>query len=198
MVAAQQNHVSLADLFVVSQMEIACSTCLLRPLCAADAPALARHANDREIWLNLRDRFPHPYAVSDAEAYIAAVAARATQTSFGIDIAGEAAGTVSLMLGEDISRRTAEIGYWVGRSHWGRGVMTEAVRAATTYAFATLALDRVFAVPFVENVASSRVLERAGYVREGRLRRSALKAGIVRDQWLFACVSGDVVAVPVS
>ncbi len=194
----QQNAVSSADLLVVRQMEIQCSVCLLRPLVAADALALARHANDRDIWLNLRDRFPHPYGLSDAEDYIAAVAARPTQISFGIDSAGEAAGTVSLMLGEDIARRTAEIGYWLGRAYWGRGIMTAAVRAVTTYALATLALDRVFALPFVENEASSRVLERAGYRREGRMRHSALKAGVVRDQWLYAHIRDDAEAVQVS
>ncbi len=177
-------------------MELQCSVCLLRPLVASDAPALARHADDREIWLNLRDRFPHPYSVSDADVYISSVAARATQVSFGIDVAGEAVGTVSLMLGEDIARRTAEIGYWLGRAHWGRGITTAAVRAVTTYAFATLALDRVFAMPFAENRASLRVLERAGYRCEGRMRHSALKAGVVRDQWLYARIRDDADAVP--
>ena len=73
-------------------MEIPGRRCLLRPLVASDAPSLAAHANDREVWLNLRDRFPHPYTLADASAYIAAVAARPRQTSFGIVVDGEAAG----------------------------------------------------------------------------------------------------------
>ncbi|CAA9305278.1 MAG: hypothetical protein AVDCRST_MAG40-630 [uncultured Gemmatimonadaceae bacterium] len=167
-------------------MQIRCATCLLRPLVASDAASLAAHANDVDVWRNLRDRFPHPYSTADAEAYIAAVAAAPRQTSFGIVIDGAAAGTVSLVPGDDIARATAEIGYWVGRRFWGRGVTTDAVRAATRYAFAELGMHRVFAVPFAHNAASNRVLEKAGYTREGLMRRSALKAGEVLDQWLYA------------
>jgi ribosomal-protein-alanine N-acetyltransferase len=167
-------------------MEIQCFACLLRPLVSADAEALASHANDRDVWLNLRDRFPHPYSLRDAEEYIAAVAARTLQTSFGIIVDGEAAGSVSLMPGKDIERTTAEIGYWLGRPFWGRGIATEAVRAATLYAFDQLGMHRVFAVPFGRNPASTRVLEKAGYVREGILRRSAVKDGKLIDQILYA------------
>lgn len=172
-------------------MEIQCFACLLRPLVAADAEALASHANDRDVWLNLRDRFPHPYSVRDAEEYIADVAARPLQTSFGVVVDGEAAGSVSLMLGQDIERRTAEIAYWLGRAVWGRGIATEAVRAATLYAFDHLGMHRVFAVPFRRNPASTRVLEKVGYVREGVMRRSAIKDGELIDQILYAAYDDD-------
>jgi ribosomal-protein-alanine N-acetyltransferase len=172
-------------------MEIQCTACLLRPLVVSDAQALASHANDRDVWLNLRDRFPHPYSVRDAEEYIAAVALRPVQTSFGVVIDGEAAGSVSLMLGQDVERNTAEIGYWLGRTFWGRGVATEAVRAATLYAFDQLGMHRVFAVPFGRNPASTRVLEKVGYVREGILRRSAIKDGELIDQILYAAYDDD-------
>ena len=167
-------------------MTIPCPTCLLRPLVPADAEPLARHANDRDVWRNLRDAFPHPYSADEARGYIAMAARRTPQTSFGIVVDGEAAGSVSLRPGTDVERASAEIGYWLGRAHWGRGVMTDAVRAATRYAFATLGMHRVWAVPFAHNAASCRVLEKAGYVLEGRMRRSAIKEGVVVDQWLWA------------
>jgi RimJ/RimL family protein N-acetyltransferase len=172
-------------------MEIQGTTCLLRPLVLADAQALASHANDRDVWLNLRDRFPHPYSLRDAEEYIAAVAARPVQTSFGIVVDGEAAGSVSLMLGHDVERTSAEIGYWLGRAFWGRGIATEAVRAATLYAFDQLGMHRVFAVPFGRNPASTRVLKKVGYLREGILRRSAIKDGELIDQMLYAAYDDD-------
>ena len=167
-------------------MDIACPLCLLRPLVAADAPALARHANDRLVWQNLRDRFPHPYSEADAREYIAYASAKPIQTSFGIVVDGEAIGNISLMLGDDIARRSAEVGYWIGRSFWGRGIAVEALRATTRYAFTQLALVRVFAVPFATTTRSARVLEKAGYVREGLMRRSALKDGTILDQLLYA------------
>lgn len=162
--------------------------CTLRPFHPADAPSVARHADDRGIWRNLRDRFPHPYTLADAEAFIAHVADARPVTHFAIDVAGDAVGSVALRLGTDIERRSAEIGYWLGASYRGRGIAVAAVVAATEYAFGTLDLVRVFAVPFVHNVASVRVLERAGYVREGTMRRSAVKDGVVLDQHLYAVV----------
>jgi RimJ/RimL family protein N-acetyltransferase len=103
-------------------------------------------------------------------------------------VEGEAAGTVTLVPGDDIARHTAEIGYWLGRRFWGRGVATDAVRAAARYGFAQLGMHRVFALPFAHNAASARVLEKAGYQLEGRTRRSAVKDGVVLDQWLYAAV----------
>jgi RimJ/RimL family protein N-acetyltransferase len=177
-------------------VKIACRLCLLRPLELADADSLARHANDRGVWQNLRDRFPHPYTTADAIAYINHLRARTVQTSFGIDVDGHAVGSISLMLGEDIARRTAEVGYWIGRDYWSRGIMTDAVRATTRYAFEVLDLVRVFAVPFVTTTRSSRVLEKAGYVREGVLRRSAVKDGAILDQLLYAAYSDRPLASP--
>lgn len=170
-------------------MEISCSSCLLRPLVAADATSLARHANDHGVWRNLRDRFPHPYTAADAESYIAHAASRDVQTNFGIVVDGEAIGTISLMLGEDVARQTAEVGYWIGRAYWGRGIMVDALRATTRYAFDALSLHRVFAVPFATTERSARVLEKVGYVREGVMRRSAVKEGRILDQLLYAAYS---------
>jgi RimJ/RimL family protein N-acetyltransferase len=95
---------------------------------------------------------------------------------------------VSLRPGDDIERIGAEIGYWLGEAYWGRGIMTDVVRLTTDYAFTELGLERVFAVPFTTNVASCRVLEKAGYLREGTLRRSAIKDGRILDQFIYAKV----------
>ena len=167
-------------------MQIVCPNCLLRPLVAADAESLARHANDHGVWQNLRDRFPHPYALADAEAYIAHTATRPVQTSFGIVVEDQAIGTIGLMLGADIARQSAEVGYWIGREFWGRGIAVEALRAITRHAFETLSLARVFAVPFATTTRSARVLEKAGYVMEGVMRHSAVKDGKLLDQLLYA------------
>ena len=102
------------------------------------------------------------------------------------DLDYEAVGGLTLVPGHDIERVSVEIGYWLGRALWGRGIVTDAVRAATGHAFAALDARRVFAVPFADNVASHRVLEKAGYVREGTMRRSAIKDGVLHDQQLYA------------
>jgi RimJ/RimL family protein N-acetyltransferase len=167
-------------------------TCVLRPLVPADAPTLARHADDRAVASQLRDRFPSPYTLDDAEWYVAHVAERTAATgrvtSFAIDVGGEAVGGISLVPGTDIERVGAEIGYWLGRAHWGRGIVSHAVVALTAHALGALGYLRLFAVPFADNVASCRVLERAGYALEGTMRASAIKDGVVRDQRLYAAV----------
>lgn len=172
-------------------MELPCNLCLLRTWRESDAEAITRHANDRDIWLNLRDRFPHPYRTADAIDYIRSVASQTPPLSFVIVVGDDPAGGIGLRLGEDIEQCSAELGYWIGRRYWGRGIMTAAVRGITAYAFASLDLLRVFALPFTDNAASVRVLEKAGYVREGLLRSSAIKAGRVRDQYLYAAVRAD-------
>jgi ribosomal-protein-alanine N-acetyltransferase len=162
------------------------STCTLRPLADGDAPSIARHANDREIWLNLRDFFPHPYSPADGEAFIAYTKTVNPQVHFGIEMSGDIVGVVSLKPGSDIERINCEIGYWLGRGWWGKGIMSDAVRAVTKHAFDAFGTERVFAVPFTRNPASCRVLEKAGFVREGTMRRSAIKDGLVLDQYLYA------------
>lgn len=169
-------------------MELRTDRCILRSFRAADAASLAHHANDREVWLNLRDMFPHPYTLADAEWFIAQVADEAPVTHFAIDVDGEVIGSVGLQPGSDIERRSAEIGYWLGRAWWGRGIVSAAVIAVTEYAFSDLDLVRIFAVPFVRNPASARVLEKAGYQREGTMRCSAVKDGVILDQYLYAAV----------
>src|SRR2546425_13377107 len=119
-------------------MELHCGICLVRPWRESDAAAITPHANDRDVWLNLRDRFPHPYRTADAVEYIRSVASQRPPVSFVIVVGDDPAGGIGLRLGEDIERRSAEIGYWIGCAYLGRGIITAAVRAVTTYAFASL------------------------------------------------------------
>jgi RimJ/RimL family protein N-acetyltransferase len=164
--------------------------CTVRPWREGDEVALARHANDRRIWLNLRDQFPCPYTVADAARWIELASRQNPVTHFAISV-DEAVGGVGLKLHDDVERLSAEIGYWLGVAHWNKGIMTAAVRAVTAYAFEQLSLTRVFALPFAGNGASQRVLEKAGYLREGVLRRSAIKNGAILDQALFAITDLD-------
>ena len=174
------------------EMRLDCGRCVLRPWAAGDEPSLARHANNYEIWRNLRDYFPHPYTLADAEQWISFTQQQTPQTLFAVEVGGEAVGGVGLYLKSDIERLSAEIGYWLGEAVWGKGIATAAVRALSTYGFKELSLTRIFAVPLISSTASMRVLEKAGYVREGVLRRSAIKEGIVLDQVLYALTDMDV------
>ena len=161
----------------------------LRPWEPTDVAPLAAIANDRRIWQNLRDRFPHPYGEADAKAWIELVSSQPLPTtSFAITLDGEVIGGIGLERFDDVHRGTAEIGYWLGAAHWGRGHAPEAVVALTTYGFETLGLQRIQAGVYEWNPASGRVLVKAGYQLEGRLRRHVCKDGRVGDVLLYATI----------
>jgi RimJ/RimL family protein N-acetyltransferase len=107
-------------------------------------------------------------------------------TNFCIEVEGAAAGGIGFLLGEDVHRHTAEVGYWLGEEFWRRGIMTEAVTAFSDFCFANFPLRRVYAEPFANNPASVRVLEKAGFVFEGRLKSNVVKSGQLLDSLLYA------------
>lgn len=156
---------------------------------ASDVESLVAHANNRKIWLNLRDRFPHPYTKADGRGFIRAARKMDPETFFAIAVDDAAIGGIGFVLQADVDRMSAEIGYWIGEPFWGRGIATEALVAVTRYAVEQHGLTRIFAVPFAYNTASCRVLEKAGYVLEARLRRSAIKDGRIVDQFQYAFIS---------
>jgi [ribosomal protein S5]-alanine N-acetyltransferase len=169
-------------------MELALDGCRVRSWRPADAASLARNADSRGVWLNVRDHFPHPYTHADAVGWLERVRESPPETQFAIEVEGEAAGGVGFFLQQDVARRSAEIGYWLGERHWNRGIMTRVVRAVTDYGFETYGVIRIYAQVFAWNPASCRVLEKAGYRLEGRLRRAVVKDGHVLDQLVYARV----------
>ena len=167
-------------------MEIKLSKSVVRSWKTDDANELARIANDRRIWLNLRDAFPHPYALPHAHAFISMAIADKPETKFAIAVGGQLVGSIAFILHGDVERVAAEIGYFLGVEYWGRGITTEALAAVTAFAFEQHPLERVYAVPFAHNTASCRVLEKAGFTREALMRRAVIKDGQVLDQYMYA------------
>ncbi len=153
-----------------------------------DLEALLRYANNSKIAANLRDQFPHPYTRREGIEYLSYVRTTHVPLAFAIEFGGEAVGGLGFKQGSDIARLSIEMGYWMGEPFWGRGLTTRAVAAASDWAFGNYKVVRIFATTFAHNVASMRVLEKAGFEREGILRRSALKNGVILDQVLYAKV----------
>ena len=109
-----------------------------------------------------------------------------TRVHFCIEVDGAAVGGVGVRLGQDERRYTAAVGYWLGEDFWGRGIMTETVAAFTDFCFENFTLRRVSAEVFANNPASARVLEKAGFTFEGRLRNNVVKDGELLDSLLYA------------
>jgi RimJ/RimL family protein N-acetyltransferase len=163
--------------------------CSLRRWRTSDADAVVRHANNINVAKQLRDRFPHPYTRDDALGFLKHASVADPPSNFAIEVDREAAGALGFVPGTDVERFSAEVGYWLGEACWGRGITTEALQLFTVYAFDDLRLLRLFALPFADNVGSIRVLEKAGFTREGRLASSSVKYGVPRDQFLYARVN---------
>jgi len=164
----------------------------LRPFAPTDAASLALNADDPDIAVRLRDGFPSPYRQEDAQWFIENVSSGDPVTVFAIaNESGEAVGSIGLMVGQNIHDRSAELGYWLGRSHWRRGTVTAAVRAITRYGLERLDLLRIHAEPLLPHPASERVLEKAGFTRESVKRKSAVKNGVVRDQSVWVVLADD-------
>ena len=156
-----------------------------------DAESVVRHANSINVARQLRDRFPHPYTRANASAFLKATLSAPEASNLAIDVDGEAIGAIGYVPGVDVERFSAEIGYWLGESYWGQGIVTEALLLVTDHVFDAFNMLRLFALPFADNAGSIRVLEKAGYVREAVLRSSSVKYGEPRDQLLFARVNGN-------
>ena len=167
-------------------MRLALERCTLRQWRLDDAESLARHANNRKIWLAVRDLFPHPYTIQHAHEYLQRAISEQPEMKFCIEIEHAAVGGIGVHPGQDVYRHTATIGYWLGEQFWGRGVMTEALTAVTDLCFDNFPLHRISAEVFANNPAYARVLEKAGFVFEGRLKNNVLKDGELLDSLLYA------------
>lgn len=167
-------------------MRLELSKCKVRLWTPADLDDLVKNANNRKVSVDLRDLFPFPYEEFNGRRFLDWIGKQSPPTVWAIEVEGEAVGGIGIDVKADIERVSAEIGYWLGEKWWGRGIATEVLVAVTAEAFRQFELTRLYAVPFADHPASVRVLEKAGYVREGHLRQSAIKDGKIRDQLLYA------------
>lgn len=167
-------------------MQLVLGRCTIRPWRLDDAQSLAKHANNRKVWLGLRDLFPHPYTIRDAHEFLQRTISEQSAMKFCIEIEGAAVGGIGVHPGHDVHRHTATLGYWLGEEFWGRGIMTEAVTAVIDFCFEKFPLRRISAEVFANNPASARVLEKAGFTFEARLKNNVVKDGKVLDSMLYA------------
>ena len=154
------------------------------------ADDLAIHANNKNIAANLRDAFPHPYTKKDAKDYIAHCIANEgrTQICRAIYVNDEAVGSVGIFIGEDVYRKSAEIGYWLSEKYWDRGIMSQAVKSICEKAFERFDIVRIYAEPFYDNTPSRKVLDNAGFSLEGVMINGVYKNDQIKDYCMYALV----------
>ena len=155
---------------------------------AEDAGSITPYAANLAVARNMRDIFPHPYTRADAEAFISSCISSSEECQLcrAIAAGGRAVGGIALVRGTDVYFRSAELGYWLAEEYWGRGIMTRAVERICREAFARWDIVRIYAEPFAYNTGCRRVLEKAGFVLEGIMRRGACKNGRILDYCMYA------------
>ena len=162
--------------------------CILRKWRLSDAEDLAAALNNEKILVNLRDGLPSPYTAQDAADYIAAMLSADENRTFAyaISINDRAVGSIGAFRQGNIHRQTAELGYYLAEEHWGRGIMTDAIRQLCDILFQTTDILRIYAEPFAYNTGSRRALEKAGFQLEGIMKNNAVKNGKVLDMALYS------------
>ena len=164
--------------------------CKIRNWEISDACDLAEALNNKKIHDNLRDGLPYPYTEQDANDFITAMLStdRNTTYAFAITLDDKAIGSIGVFRKDNIHSRTAEIGYYISETFWGKGIGTNAVKQVCEYIFENTDIIRIFAEPFAYNTASCRILEKTGFEYEGTLRKNAVKNGLVLDMKLYSLV----------
>ena len=158
----------------------------LRKWTESDLDSLVKFANNNNISKWLTNGFPYPYTQEDGKAFLSSITNDNPTKAFAIEVNGEAVGSIGIFPQSDIHEKNAEIGYWLAEKYWGEGIMTKAIQEIVTYGFQTFDIVRIFARPFSNNLKSQRVLEKAGFELEAKLKKALFKNEEFIDELIYA------------
>lgn len=159
---------------------------VLRELMDSDLEELAVYANNEKVSSNLRDGFPKPYTIECARNFKRMIDSQNPKTYFAIEYQNNYVGNISLTLGTDVYRKSAEIGYFIAEPFWNKGIATKAVNLMTEWGFNCLDIVRIYTGVFEYNHSSQRVLEKCGFVKEAIFKKSICKNNELFDEVRFA------------
>jgi len=164
---------------------------ILRQLNKSDKSVLAKLANNKKVWDNLRDYIPHPYNEEDAEHFINLTKEEEPKQNFAVEYNSELCGVIGLIVQRDVYKNSAEIGYWLGEPYWGKGIATKAVELIVEYGFNQLGLHRIYTGIFDFNVASMKVLEKNDFEKEGVFKNAIVKNNKICDEHRYFKLNPD-------
>lgn len=158
-----------------------------------DAKSLSLHANNKDIAKNLQDGFPSPYTYEDAFRWIKMVNTGMPDLhSYAIVVNGKAAGSIGITFKDDVYRLNAEIGYFLGEEYWNKGIMTGVIKDIVSFVFLNFETIRIYAEIFESNIASGKVLEKAGFKKEAVLKKNVIKNSLIMDSHIYAILKVDI------
>ncbi|KAL0944877.1 gcn5-related n-acetyltransferase [Colletotrichum truncatum] len=171
---------------------------IVRQYHASDAASLSQAANSKAVAAFLRNHFPQPYTLSDAEGWIS-INQTSPLRNWAIicPTSGRTMGSIGVIPGKDVYSAGFELGYFLGEEFWGRGIMSELVPAFVKWVFGGMGeekvrVERLWAGVFSENKASQGVLRKSGFQFEGRLRNAVIKDGVLMDEMVYSIIKNDL------
>jgi RimJ/RimL family protein N-acetyltransferase len=175
-------------------MEIFFEGIILRPWSKSDASHLALIANNKKIADNLRDGLPFPYSIKDARNWLNIILPENNPPKFfAIEVDKQLVGSIGIISKTDIYRKNFEIGFFLVENFWGKGIITRAIKAVSSYAFSEFDIVRIYAETFSDNIGSQRALEKAGFRLEATLKRSIIKNEIIKDSCIYSILREDFI-----
>lgn len=183
----------------------------------SDAESIAKHASNLAVWNNLTDRMPYPYTVSDADFWIShsndpstflvsghydstpisptadiGASGPALPLNYTICVDDSAVGSIGLETNSGVYRRTATLGYWLSETYWGQGVMGKVVPAFVDWCWRTFGvLVRINGSTYEANIGSQKILQKAGFVYEGRRQDYYVKNGVVGAELMWGALKPE-------
>lgn len=165
---------------------------LIRDFEISDVNSLVKYANNYEIFRWVKDNFPFPYKTQNAEQWITLSKNSNDGLNYAIANKNEAIGGIGVKFKDDVYRFSWEIGYWLGEPFWGKGIMTEAVKAFSFYLFKTYHIKSLIAQVYEGNYSSMNVLKKAGFKLDGIIRKAVFKEKIFKDLYVFSLLREDI------
>ena len=149
-----------------------------------DLESVFHNANSPDIIRFMSDEFPN--SIEKWKTFIDYTVNDKTVLYLAIEIGGNAVGGIGITPQKGIKRKNAELGYWLGKDYWGQGVMTKAINEIIKLSFEKFEINRIYATPFETNVASHKVLEKAGFILEAKFEKAIIKDEIVLNELVYA------------
>ena len=180
-----------ADHWVTGKMKLSFDKYSIRSFEDNDSVSIVKNANNKEVSKYMRDSFPYPYTKENAVQWIDFVKKNYSSLFFAIADQTELIGGIGAMPQTDVHRFSAEVGFWLGQSHWNKGIITKALPVFCNYLFSKFDFNRLTANVFEGNDASQKVLEKNGFVLEGKLRKSVFKENKFVDHYIYGLLKED-------
>lgn len=167
---------------------------ILRKWRMEDAKDVAEGANNPKIAANLRNAFPNPYTLADAEWFMNDCIEKEgkSQIARAIEADGKVIGSIAIIFGSDVYEKSAELGYWLAEDYWRQGITSRAVRMLCREVFDSFDIVRIFAEPYEQNAGSRGVLEKAGFTLEGVMRNGVYKNGEVFSYCMYSILKEEM------